>query len=51
MPNSIESIGQGQAAGLAQPPLQMSNPNSMMGASSLNFAQPNPDSDWLFHGT
>lgn len=51
MPTSADNnMGQGQASGLSQGPSQM-NPNPMVAASTLNFSQPNPDSDWLFHTT
>ncbi|KAK5081868.1 hypothetical protein LTR24_008070 [Lithohypha guttulata] len=49
MATSADNMGHGQAA-LSQTPSLM-NPNPMMAASSLNFSPPNPDSDWLFHGT
>lgn len=50
MANATDVVGQSQATGMSQnTPSQMHNSNPM--ATNLNFAQPNPDSDWLYHGT
>lgn len=49
MPNVGDTIGHNQATGIAQnTPTQVNNSNPL--ATNLNFAQPDPDSDWLYHG-